>query len=107
MGLGAVVTRVHMTRVGSVVEHLRDGGGGGGIGAFRRCGAEVAWACVRSCRGVDRLYVRGGGEVNWAYRDRGGGVGSPIVEGLFGDNVGSRLCLQSSSFSVKLMGNKK
>lgn len=84
-----------------MVEHLRHGGGGGGIGAFRRCGAEVAWACVRSCRGVDRLYVRGGGEVNWAYRDRGGGVGSPIVEGLFGDNVGSRLCLQSSSFSVK------
>ena len=84
-----------------MVEHSWDGIRGGGACAYGRCGADVVWACGRSCRGVDRSYVRGGGEVDWAYRDGGGGVGCPIAEGLYGENVRSCVSLQSSSFSVK------
>ena len=87
-----------------MVEHSWGGIGGGGVCAYGRCGADVAWACGRDCRGVDCSYVRGGGEVDWAYRDGGGGVGSLIADGR---NIGSRVSLQSSSFSVKSIGNKE
>ena len=87
-------------------EHLGDGVGGGGGGwggvggicAFGRCGADVAWACGRSCVGVDLLFVGGGGDFDCAY----GRYGGP-----YSGNVGSRVSLQSSSFSVKSMGNKE
>ena len=65
----------------------------GGICSQDRCGADVASACGRSCCGVDCLRV--------GVRGEGGGGGE-------GDGVGgSRVPLQSSSFSVKSMGNKE
>lgn len=115
-------------RGGPGIDHLC-GWGGGGVDCVRgRCGVDVDWACGRSCRGVDCLYVRGGGEVDSACDksgrgvDRlsggggggvdcacngGGGGASPIAEGAYSGNVGSRGSLQSSSCSVKSIGDKK